>query len=367
MIKAVKYFFFLMFIAVLAISCEDDKISVSKDLIGISYDPMPYVVEIPEGFPMLEVPEDNPMTIEGVQLGRHLFYDPILSADSTVSCASCHLPELAFTDGQSRSAGINGSVGTRSSMSLVNVGFYYSGLFWDGRVQTLEEQSLHPIEDPIEQGNDLDVLIEKLRAHPYYAPQFRKAFGIEDRSQIGRVLIGKALAQWERIIVSGNSEYDRVARGEIVFNDDDAALGFSMFFDFDDGLKDAECNHCHSIPLFTANTYHNNGLDSVGNDYSLFNDIGLGINGMVNDTGKFRTPTLRNIELTAPFMHDGRFSTLEDVMDHYNHGIQPARNKDPLVSNLDISDDERIAIVAFMKTLTDTSYMQVPEVLSPFE
>lgn len=348
------------------ISCEDDKITVSKDLIDIPYEPIPYIVDVPEEFPMLEVPSDNPMTQEGVQLGRHLFYDPILSADSTISCASCHLPELAFTDGLTKSVGINGQESNRSSMSLVNVGFYYSGLFWDGRVQTLEEQSLHPIEDPVEQGNDLNTVIEKLRDHPYYAPQFRKAFGIEDRSQINRIHIGRALAQWERIIVSGNSKYDRFQRGEVIL-DDDEDLGHSMFFDFDDGLKDAECSHCHSVPLFTANTYHNNGLDSVGNDYSLFKDIGLGINGMVNDTGRFRSPTLRNIELTAPFMHDGRFASLEDVMDHYNHGIQPGRNKDPLVSNLNLSEDEQRAIVAFMKTLTDTSYLEIPEVLSPFE
>lgn len=367
MIKVIRYFLFLSIGALIAIGCEDDKITVSKDLLGVEYNPIPYVVAVPEDFPILEIPEDNPMTQEGVQLGRHLFYDPILSADSTISCASCHLPKLAFTDGLAFSPGINGQLSRRSSMSLVNVGFYYSGLFWDGRVQTLEEQSLHPIQDPIEQGNDLDVLIDELRAHPYYAPQFRKAFGIEDRSQINRSLIGKALAQWERIIVSGNSEYDRVIRNGLVFDDDDAQLGMSMFFDDDDEVKDAECNHCHSVPLFTANTYHNNGLDSVGNDYSLFSDIGLGINGIVNDTGRFRATTLRNIELTAPYMHDGRFSSLEDVMNHYNHGVKPGRNKDPLVSNLNITLDEQMAIIAFMKTLTDTSYLEIPEVLSPFE
>ena len=347
------------------VGCEDDKIMASRDLEDIPYAPVAYVVDVPEDFPMLEVPEDNPITQEGVELGRRLFYDPILSADSTISCASCHLPELAFTDGLRSSIGINGQETSRNSMSLVNVGFYYSGLFWDGRVMTLEEQSLHPIEDPIEQGNDLDVLIAKLRAHEDYAPRFRKAFGIVDRSQINRKLIGKALAQWERIIVSGNSRYDQFARGEILLEDDED-LGHSMFFDFDDGLKDAECNHCHNIPLFTANSYHNNGLDSVGNDYTLFADIGLGINGIVGDTGKFRTPTLRNIELTAPYMHDARLMSLDDVMTHYNSGIKPARNKDPLVTNLDISQESREALVAFMKTLTDTSYLEVPEVLSPF-
>lgn len=365
MIRHIRNIILLTLSAILVVGCNDDQIMPSRDLENIPYAPSPYVVDVPEGFPILEIPEDNPMTLEGVELGRRLFYDPILSADSTISCASCHFPELAFTDGRKHSTGINGQVGHRSSMSLVNVGFYYSGLFWDGRVQTLEEQSLHPIEDPIEQGNDLDVLIEQLKAHEDYAPRFRKAFGIVDRSQINRKLIGKAIAQWERIIVSGNSRYDQYIRGEISLTDEED-LGHSMFFDFDDGFKDAECNHCHNVPLFTANTYHNNGLDSVGNDYTLFKDIGLGINGIENDTGRFRTPTLRNIALTAPYMHDGRFMSLDDVLSHYNSGIKPARNKDPLVSNLEISQESRDALLAFMESLTDTSYLEIPQVLSPF-
>ena len=365
MIGHIRNIFLLAFSAILIVACAEDQIMPSRDLEDIPYSPEPYVVDVPEGFPALEIPEDNPMTQEGVELGRRLFYDPILSADSTISCSTCHLPELAFTDGLRNSVGINGQETNRNSMSLVNVGFYYSGLFWDGRVQTLEEQSLHPIEDPIEHGNDLDVLIAKLRKHEDYAPRFRKAFGIVDRSQISRNLIGKAIAQWERIIVSGNSRYDQYIRGEISLSDEED-LGNSMFFDFDDGLKDAECNHCHNVPLFTANTYHNNGLDSVGNDYTLFKDIGLGINGIANDTGRFRTPTLRNIALTAPYMHDSRFMTLDDVMNHYNSGIKPARNKDPLVSNLDLSKESVDALVSFMEALTDTSYLEIPQVLSPF-
>ena len=362
----IKYYIIGLFVSsVMWQACTDEPIPTSQDLIQIPYNPEPYVVQIPQGFPQLEVPSDNPMTKEGVELGRRLFYDPILSLDSTVSCASCHFPSLAFTDGSKLSTGVNNAIGRRNAMSLVNVGFYYSGLFWDGRVGSLEEQSLHPIEDPVELNLDLDVLIERLQAHADYAPRFRKAFGIEDRSQIDRTLISKALAQFERIIVAGNSKFDQFERGETVLSDDEA-LGYSMFFDFDDGLKDGECSHCHSVSLFTANTYHNNGLDSVGSDYTLFNDIGLGINGIVGDTGKFRTPTLRNIALTAPYMHDGRFNTLDEVMDHYNSGVKDSRNKDPLVANLNINEEQRNAIVAFMKTLTDTSYLLIPEVNSPF-
>lgn len=365
MMKIRSYILFFVIASATVISCERDDTSVSQDLIDIPYEPMTYHIDVPEGFPILEIPDDNPITVEGVELGRRLFYDKILSRDSTLSCASCHIPELAFTDGKARSPGINGQIGRRSSMSLVNVGFYYNGLFWDGRVATLELQSLHPIEDPVELGFDLEDLLDKLKSHDGYAERFRKAFGISDRSQITRELVGKALAQFERIIISGNSKYDKFVRDEIVLSDEES-LGHSMFFDFDDGLKDAECSHCHSAPLFTANTYHNNGLDSVGNDYSLFQDIGLGINGIVGDTGKFRTPTLRNIEITAPYMHDGRFETLVDVMNHYNAGVMPARNKDVLVSNLLINEEQQEAIVAFMKTLTDTSYLLIPEVTDPF-
>lgn len=360
----------LLLMAILATaisSCEDDVMPVVKgDLEDITYDPTPYVVEIPDGFPQLEVPDDNPMTLEGVKLGQHLFYDPILSADSTVSCARCHKPELAFTDGLRRSVGINNGFGTRSSMSLVNVGFYYNGLFWDGRVKTLEEQSLHPIENPVEQGNTLDKVVAALQARDDYSERFRKAFGIKDRKLINSDLIAKALAQYERIIVSGNSRYDRFLREEIALTDEED-LGRHMFFDFDDGLKDAECSHCHSYPLFTANTYHNNGLDSVGSNYALFKDIGLGINGMVGDTGKFRATTLRNIAITAPYMHDGRFNSLADVMNHYDHGIQHAVNLDPQVANLFITEEQKESIIAFMEALTDTSYLQNELVVSPFE
>ena len=348
------------------VACEEDQIMKSRDLAGIAYDPQPYVVNVPENFPPLEIPEDNPMTQEGVELGRRLFYDPILSRDSTISCASCHFPELAFTDGVKFSVGIDGQLARRSSMSLVNIGFFYNGLFWDGRVQTLEEQSLHPIEDPLEQGFNLQALTERLRAHDDYPARFRKAFGIEDRSEINSTVIGKAIAQWERIIISGNSRFDQWQRGLISLEDEEL-VGRSLFFDLDDGFKDAECIHCHSGNLFTANTYHNNGLDSVGNDYSLFRDVGLGINGIVGDTGKFRATSLRNIELTGPYMHDGRIGTLEEVVEHYSTGIKPARNKDPLVSNLNLTEDEKFALVQFMKTLTDTSYLDIPEVLSPFE
>lgn len=348
-------------------SCDNEVMPpVKGNLEHITYDPQPYEVIVPDSFPILEIPEDNPMTVEGVQLGRHLFYDPILSADSTVSCARCHKPELAFTDGLRRSVGINNSFGQRSSMSLINVGFYYNGLFWDGRAKTLEEQSLHPIENPKEQGSVLEDVVAKLKKHPEYSERFRKAFGITDTDMITADLLAKAIAQFERIIISGNSRYDQYLRKEIVLTDEED-LGHSMFFDFDDEYKDAECSHCHSYPLFTANTYHNNGLDSVGKDLSLFKDIGLGINGMVGDTGKFRVTTLRNIAITAPYMHDGRFNSLDEVMAHYDHGIQFAINRDAQVANLFISQEQQDAIVAFMHALTDTSYLQNPDVVSPFE
>ena len=197
-------------------------------------------------------------------------------------------------------------------MSLLNVGFYRTGLFWDGRINTLEEQALLPIEDPIELHDDWDGVVEEFRAHELYPELFRKAFGIDDRTEITKELAAKALAQFERIMISsGNSKFDRVLRGEAFFTIDELN-GYDMFFDNVATLPDAECGHCHNVPLMTTNEYENNGLIEAAtlND---FKDIGHGaVTGDPFDNGTFRVPTLRNISLTAPYMHDGRFATLED-------------------------------------------------------
>ena len=248
----------LFLVGVFFASCEDDEMIPSApmggDLLDISYDPQPYELELPPLFPPLEIPDDNPLTIDGVQLGRFLFYDPILSADSSMSCASCHLQIGSFTDMAATSIGIDGIAGTRSSMSLLNIGFNTNGLFWDGRSATLEEQALLPVEDPIELHTTWPEVIVKLQDHDEYPAMFRKAFGIEDRSEMTKELAAKALAQFERIMISSDSKWDR----RFQYLDPDAEFtdsenrGFDMFFDIPGStLPDAQCFHCHDAPLFS--------------------------------------------------------------------------------------------------------------------
>ena len=351
--------------------CKDDDLDPG-DLTGIVYSPTEYELNVPKGFPAVEVPADNPLTEEGVELGRMLFFDPILSVDSTISCASCHLASLSFTDGLNVSEGINGLTGTRSAMSLINVAYHFDGMFWDGRSATLEDQALEPVVNPLEMGDNWEEIELKLMKHETYPEFFRKAFGISNVTQIDRTYVAKALASFERIMISsGNSKYDRYLRGEI-FPTDDELNGFEMFFDTTTDLPDAECGHCHTGIMMTTNEYLNNGLDDVESldDYP---DKGRGdFTGNRFDNGKFKVPTLRNIALTAPYMHDGRFATLEEVLDHYNSGGHHISDPDEdNVSNfihpLGLSEKEKSQVISFLHMLTDTSFTQNEEINNPFK
>lgn len=354
-------------LALLAASCGDDpQIVPDGDLVAIKYDPAPYVPEVPGGFPPLEIPPDNPLTVQGVMLGRMLFFDPILSRDSTMSCSSCHLQSGSFTDNLPVSPGVDGVNGRRSAMSLLNVGFFQSGLFWDGRVQTLEEQALLPVEDPVELHAMWPEVVEKLRDHPEYPVSFRQAFGIQSRAEIDRFLVAKAIAQYERTIISsGNSKFDRFLRGEI-FLDDREYNGFDMFFDISPDLPDAECGHCHASPLFTSVDFRNNGLDDPGS-LEDFVDKGRGeVTGVLLDNGKFKVPSLRNAVFTAPYMHDGRFETLEEVIEHYNSGGNRVENTDPLIRPLGLTERQKEDILLFIHTLTDTTVLADTLYSNPF-
>lgn len=354
-----------------------------KDLTGVPYSPKAYTVVKPDHFPQVPIPPDNPMTVDGVQLGRRLFYDPILSGDSTQSCASCHLPQGSFTDNRTVSVGIDGIAGRRSAMSLLNIAYATNGLFWDGRSMTLETQALLPVEDPIEMHNTWTNVISKLKTHPTYPELFRKAFGIKNTKEITKELAAKAIAQFERILISsGTSKFDVYLQGDRDILDDDELDGKLMYFEEGGpvNLPDAQCFHCHGGLTLTGNQYFNNGLDEAAT-LDDFKDKGRGgISKKPSDNGKFRAPTLRNIALTAPYMHDGRFQTLEEVIDHYSSHGKDSPNKDPLIPQVGfpipgtnplqytgLTANHKKALVKFLHTLTDTTFVNNPDIQNPFQ
>jgi len=369
--KLYPFIFFLL--SVLFISCEDspENRDDNDSLEDIEYNPQSVVPEIGNAlFPILEIPSDNPLTVDGIDLGRHLFFDPILSIDGSTSCASCHLQEGSFTDNRAFSLGVNDLAGERSSMSLLNVGFYNRGLFWDGRVNTLEEQALLPVEDGVELNHQWPDVIDDLIESELYPEKFRKAFGISKKSEITKELAAKAIAQFERTLISSKeSKFDRFLMGLDVLSPEEE-LGFFMFTDLYQGsnpeVPDAQCAHCHDSPLFTNNDYENNGLDFDTTFYS-FDDLGLGgITGIKGDNGKFRTPTLRNIEYTAPYMHDGRFETLDEVIDHYASGGHYSPTKSTFLDSINLNNAQKQALKAFLLTLSDQKFIENPDFSSPF-
>jgi len=347
--------------------CDDCQ--EEDELIQAEYDPQPYTIEVPDWMPDPFIPADNPMTVDGVELGRHLFFDPILSSDSTQSCASCHDPELAFTDGLAVSTGVLGIAGRRSAMSLANLAFNTNGFFWDGRAQSLEEQALIPVEDHIEMNERWPNVIEKFKRHPSYPALFRKAFGIEKKEEITKELAVRAIAQFERTLISADSRYDRVIWLNDGWPTDAERRGQELFFfeELPQNEQHPGCSHCHFAPNFTDNNYKNNGLDDV-QELDEFEDLGRGaaVNN-VYDNGKFRVPSLRNIELTAPYMHDGRFQTLEEVLDHYAAGGHGVINEDPNIQPFTLSEQDKQDLIAFLKMLTDTTFVNNPKFQSPFK
>ncbi len=369
---------FLM-VAVFLGACRDDDdnnpIKNGEDLTSITYNPTPKSLVIPPGLPSMDIPANNPLTEEGVELGRRLFYDPILSKDSTISCSSCHKLTNSFNDNLAISPGVGGLLGNRSSMSLMNVGFQSHGFFWDGRSPTLEDQALHPVENPVEMAELWKDVEVKLRRHPDYKKRFRQAFGIENTTEITKELAAKAIAQFERTLISANSRYDKkkfqLDPNPFLLSDLESD-GLKIFFDDQSGGPNdpkGHCAHCHDgNALFSSEVYRNNAITQVAtlND---FPDKGLGaITGNITDNGLFKATSLRNIALTAPYMHDGSFQTLEAVIEHYNSGGHYADNViTGSITQLNLSEYDKQALVAFLHTLTDTSYYDNPAFQNPFE
>ncbi|WP_345027267.1 cytochrome-c peroxidase [Flavivirga jejuensis] len=299
------------------------------------------------------VPTNNPQTIEGIALGKKLFFDPILSADNTQACADCHAPENAFSDTDRFSDGIDGFFSNRNAMPLFNLAWNYDEkFFWDGRVFSLEHQAFQPVTDPLEMHNTWMQVEQKLQQNSEYPNLFEQAFGT---STIDSSLVTKAIAQFERTLISSNSKFDKHLLGEATLTSEELN-GFNVFMDETKG----DCFHCHGSdknPLWTDNMFHNNGLDAT------ITDLGLGeITGDPADNGKFKSPSLRNLTFTAPYMHDGRFATIDEVINHYSEGLQNSPTIDPLMKKVaqggvQLSAQDKADLKAFLLTLSDYEFI----------
>jgi cytochrome c peroxidase len=328
-------------------------------------------------FGRFEVPADNPLTEEAVELGRRLFYDPRVSGSNTVSCATCHVQQLAFTDGRRTSIGVSGKPLAFNSMSLANLSWGPQHFFWNGRAASLEEQALVPIQHPDEMAQDLDELVAELSADPDYRALFRTAYG-----EIDATTIARALASFERTMVSSNSRYDRFLRGEITL-DAQEELGRKLFMAHPDtkvSLRGGNCIDCHSQFLTAGFSTRHDGFSNNGLDDEAHLQPGLQeVTGKAAHRGLFKVPSLRNVALTAPYMHDGRFDTLEQVLEHYDSGIRQSSTLSPLIVEADnlgagaegrislhLTAAERAAIIAFLHALTDPDFVSAERFSDPF-
>ena len=281
---------------------------------------------------------NNKQSYERFQLGAALFFDPILSSDSTISCETCHAQTHAFSGHNTPvSQGVGGALGTRNSPAIFNLA-WSPAFMWDGGINHIEVMPIGPITNPVEMNETLAHVVTKLKNSEKYRKLFKKAYGTE---QITDQLLLKALAQYLVMIISDNSKYDKVRRGETVYTATEQA-GYDLFVQ--------KCSQCHTEPLFTDYSYHNNGLDAT-----FTNDLGRAhITQLPEDEGKFKVPTLRNVAKTYPYMHDGRFFTLNQVLDHYVSGIQHSATLDPILeSGIPLTGLEKQQLIAFLKTLTD--------------
>lgn len=312
-------------------------------------------------------PNNNPITDAGATLGRVLFYDKKLSANNSVSCASCHLQENGFADPNTLSFGFEGGLTGRNSMGLANAKFYDNGrFFWDERAATLEEQVLMPIQDAVEMGLTLDELENKVGTEQYYQILFERAFG---DATINRDRISLALAQFIRSMVSYESKFDeglaQTNNAQANFPNFTASenLGKNLFFS-----NRTRCSDCHDTNAFVGDQARNNGLDAI------LTDLGVGgVTGNNNDRGEFKVGSLRNIELTAPYMHDGRFATLGQVIDHYDDGVQNSNDLDNRlrvgggqVRRLNLNAAERQGLIDFLITLSDNNFISDEKYSDPF-
>lgn len=321
-------FYFLIFVA----ACKKDPpiVDTGNEIITL---------QVPKGFPYPSIPSDNQPTQNRIDLGKKIFFDPILSRDSSVSCSSCHHTDKKFTDGLQFSNGIDGNHTLRNAMTILNTA-YQPNMFWDGGVPTLEQQVLAPISNPLEMDFDINQVVARMNNHSDYPLLFQQAY-----NQAPSVYaLTRAIACYERTLFTAKSRYD-----DYLYDNNTAALtpseinGKNIFFG-----ERGECFHCHGEYNFTDYSFKNNGL------YLNYADSGRAhITLQQSDVGKFKVPSLRNVALTAPYMHDGSLTTLEEVIEHYNSGGQPHPNKSGLIQPLNLTSQEKQDLVNFLKALTD--------------
>ncbi len=345
----------LLILTMIFYSCQKNNEPLPQD--------EPFVVEVPSNFDALPIPESNEFSEKKIELGRLLFYDPILSGNNQVSCASCHIQDKAFTDGDALTRkGVSGKALLRHTPALINLA-WMPGLFWEGGAKNIESLALGPIGHPDEMNQDIVELIGELNEDGIYPSLFQSAFN-KDEIQLTHVL--KALAQFQRTLISGNSRYDKYIR-----NEEGVALSMQELIGLT--LYKDHCSSCHSGFLFTDNAFHNNGIDSSWNDFSneyIFTGR-YRITFDSSDLGKFKTPTLRNVALTAPFMHDGRFGSLKEVLDHYSSQVKYSPSLDRQFIREDgkygipLSEQEKRDIIAFLNSLTDEEFISSEQFSSP--
>ena len=330
-------------------SCQDENLAPES--------PVEVVPEtfIPELSSSLQVgdfpqPERNPMSKEGVMLGKRLFFDPKLSSNGKVSCASCHLPSKAFTDGVALGKnGVSGKALHRNSPPIFNLAWHTTGLFWDGGANDLESLNFGPLTHPDEIAADLEEILAYLIQDKTYPELFAQAF---PKDPIQSATISRAISQYTRTLISQTSKYDDWKKGKATLSSLELQ-GYNLYQN--------HCSSCHQEGLFTDLDYHNNGLDMTYPDPLVLEGLFLGrfrISYDSLDLGAYKTPSLRNITLTAPYMHDGRFGRLEEVFDHYQSGIQVNNSLAPqLKEGINLSSDEKKALLAFLKTLQDDAFV----------
>lgn len=355
-----KYLLFLFVLVSIVFSCKKEHVGFQPTIVGL---------DTPSHFTKMIIPADNPFTLEGIELGRYLFYEELLSGDNSISCATCHEPSLAFTDTNQFSTGITGVKGTRNAMPLFNMG-WQDFYFWDGRAKTLEDQILEPVPNPIEMHQSWKDAVAKLEKKESYRNRFLKAFGTPG---IDANRVSKALAQFIRTLISASSKYDAMYKfqNNLSLSSEEQQLlamvtpeewgGYDLF----KSLNGADCFHCHNGPMLQVKKFSNNGLDAV------FTDVGRGaITANSADNGKFKVPSLRNLQFTAPYMHDGRFKTIEEVVNHYSSGIQQSGTIDPLIEfafqgGVQLDAQEKTLLIAFLNTMTDYKFINNPKFQDP--